>query len=168
MFFLLRCAFWVGVVFIGVQTLTSVRPPAPAGTSGGVAAAVDAAATAVSVAPGPNVAVVSDVLRLCSEHGAACEAGFSAIEALGGVLGDGLALFARDEAAPAAVGAAAPPAGEAAAPVAAVPLPATAGTLTAADLSEPWAGSDAAIVAGSQARLRLPPPDPRRSPQPPG
>lgn len=184
MFFLIRCAFWVGVVFIGAQLLSGgrdraaeVADAAPSGTAPAVAAnPADAAAAppaaTVSVAPGPSVAVLSDVLRLCSEHGSACAAGFSAIDALGGAIGDGLALLTgedlpTDEGAPAAAPSPTP-AGDAddqGAALAAAAV-AVAGTLTAADLSEPWLGRAAAIIAGSGAAQRLPPPDPRRDPPP--
>lgn len=190
MFFLMRCAFWIALVFLVVPMVTAPRGPAPAPTpaatagaaseaAGGAASATagsalgalvqdvlapagqPAAAPAAAVA-GPDVAVLSDIVRFCGDNGEVCAAGFSAIETLGSALGEGLSLVARltaDE-------------GDVAGPVDAPRAVTTtsiavlpAGTLTADDVAEPWRGTAAAVVAGSQARLRLPPPDPRRQPQ---
>lgn len=134
-----------------------VLSPAPAATTASQPAA---AATA-----GPNVAVISDIVRFCGEHGDVCQAGFSAIDALGSAIGEGLTLIATltsdEPAAPVA------PADDGTRTVATTKIlaaPAAVGTLTADDVAEPWRGTAAAVVAGSQARLRLPPPDPRKRP----
>jgi hypothetical protein len=147
MYFLLRSAFWIGLAFL---VMPALFPPQPARDG---AAADPPAATPAPAAGAPDPALLFDAMRFCADYGKVCEAGFTALEGLGEALAQGLALVGELT-------------GDAPRPVATAAVQAAgAGTLTETDVAEPWRGAAAPLVAGSTARLRLPPPDPRRRPQ---
>jgi len=168
MFFLLRCAFWIGLVFIVAPMITgtgsvpsvpdaasvvdSLRPTLPAtatAPAAGTLAGVAAGGSAMLADGAATIETVSDVARFCIDNAAVCTAGLGALDLLGEAVGQGIGYVALMTGAeePAAAGA---------------PLE-MRGTLTSDDVAVPWHGTGAPVVAGSQARLRLPPPDPRRA-----
>jgi len=149
-----------------VNTFLAAPTPVPAGAP--ESGTSPAGASPAGSPHEPNVAVLSDIVRFCGEHGTVCEAGFSAIDALGAAVGEGLTLVATltsgEPAAPTDDGTRTVATTTIVASTAATPA-AAGGTLTADDVAEPWRGTAAIVVAGSQAaRLRLPPPDPRKRP----
>ena len=170
MFFLLRCAFWIGLVFIVAPIITgsgsvptvpdaasvvdALRPTVPAtaeAPSAGTLAAAAAGGSRMLADGAATIDTVSDVARFCIDNATVCTAGLGALDLLGEAVGQGIGYVALLTGAEE--------------PAAELAPPEMRGTLTSDDVAVPWHGTGAPVVAGSQARMRLPPPDPRRAPQ---
>ncbi|WP_334175012.1 hypothetical protein [Pseudoxanthobacter sp.] len=130
MMFLLKCAFWLGLVFLVAPMIfpPDTRPAAVAPAAVATApAARTPAATPAAEAASP-LAQAGRVLEFCRNNPAVCETAIGAVSALGTMVGDSIDFFtglvssrpARSARLPAD--------------------PALTGTLTASDREEPWHG----------------------------
>lgn len=139
MFFVLRCLFWLGLVFIVAPILfpesKSHVPQIPTVSTESVSASAQAQAAAEGIAglsAADVVASAGKVASFCDSSAGVCEGAIGALNKFGDAIGQGIDMIAGH-------GTDASRSGQVSGD--ATPLdPGLRGTLTAADRAEPWHG----------------------------
>lgn len=140
MFFVLRCLFWLGLVFIVAPMLfpesKSHVPQIPTVSTESVAAGAKASVDGIAgLSAADVVAGAGKVASFCDSSAGVCEGAIGALNKFGDAIGQGIDMIAGHG------GADASQAGQASAAADATRLdPGLRGTLTAADRAEPWHG----------------------------
>ncbi|MQT12335.1 hypothetical protein [Segnochrobactrum spirostomi] len=139
MFFVLRCLFWLGLVFIVAPILfpgsKSHVPQIPTVSTESVSASAPAQAAAEGIAglsAADVVAGAGKVASFCDSSAGVCEGAIGALNKFGDAIGQGIDMIAGH-------GADGSRSGQASGDATALD-PGLRGTLTAADRAEPWHG----------------------------